>query len=334
MLSVRRWYIYLVSGISLQSVTWAVIFLIRFLLVPGWNPSTLEQAFFIAVIIIGLPIFLAHWLWAQRLASSDVKEKGATLRRTYLYGMMAAFLIPMIANVDGFIGSILRLLSDIDPPRWFPNRLSPQNDLLNAGIAIVILGLLWFYHNRIKTAEARQIPDVGELATVRRFYIYTFAAGGLIITIAASLNLLLWILFKIFGEIGDRGPGSELFILEEIARLIVGLPLWLFFWTRAQKLFKGEIEEERSSALRKLYLYITVFLSAIYAMFMLAMTISDAIRLLMDIPSLGDSSQLRGPLAAIFVMAVVWAYHTYVIHQDMAAAGEGPRQAQIRRLYY
>jgi hypothetical protein len=334
MLSIRRWYVYLVSGISLQSVTWALIFLLRFLFVPSRHPSTLEQAFFIAVIIIGLPIFLAHWLWAQRLASNDVEEKRATLRRIYLYSMMVAFLIPMIANVDGLIGSLLRLVFDIDPPRAFYSSLVPQHDLLNAGIAIVVLGLLWFYHNRIKSIEARQNPDVGELATVRRLYVYTFAAGGLIMTIAASMNLLLWIMFKVFGEIGDHGPGSELFILEEIARLAVGLPLWLVFWAWAQKLFTGDLEEERQSALRKLYLYVTVFLSALYAMFMLAMTLSDVFRVLMGIPSMGDSGQIRGPIAAIVVMIAVWAYHTFIIRQDMVAAEEGPRQAQIRRLYY
>jgi uncharacterized membrane protein YqjE len=334
MLSVRRWYIYLVSAISLQSVTWASIFLLRFLLVPEQDPSTLQQAFFISVIIIGLPIFLAHWIWAQRLAKRELEEQGATLRRVYLYGMMAGFIIPMIANIDGFIEAFFRVFIKVVPPSWYPDLLSPGNDLLNAGIAIVILGIMWFYHNRIRANDAGQFPEVGELATVRRLYVYTFVAGGLIITISACMNLLLWTMYKIWGELGDSGPGSDLFILAEIARLLVGVPLWLYFWSWAQRLFHGEMEEERASALRKLFLYMTVFLSAVYGMFTLAMVISDGFRLIMDIPSLSEPSQIRGPIASILVMAAVWAFHTHVLRQDMVAAGEGPRQAQIRRLYY
>jgi len=139
MLSIRRWYIYLVSAISLQSVTWASISLLRFLLVPEQDPTTLQQAFFISVIIIGLPIFLAHWIWAQRLAKRELEEQGATLRRIYLYGMMAGFFIPMIANIDGFIEAFLRVFIKVVPPSWYADLLAPENDLLNAAIAIVIL---------------------------------------------------------------------------------------------------------------------------------------------------------------------------------------------------
>jgi hypothetical protein len=334
MLSVRRWYIYLVSGISVQSVTWAIIFLLRNLIVPERESSTLELAFFIAVIIIGLPIYIAHWLWAQRLANNDPIERGATLRRAYLYGMMAVFLIPIIANIDGFVGSLIRLITDIRPPRDFYIDLSPQNELLNSVIAIVVLGLLWFYHKRTVSSDARLAPEIGELATVRRLYVYTFTAAGLIMTIAACVNLLMWIMYEIWGGIGDQGPGSDVYQVEEIARFVVGLPLWLIFWSWAQRLFRGDAEEERASALRKLYLYLTVFLSAISATFMFTMLLSDVFRLLFNIPSLGEPGSVRSPLATILVLVAVWAYHTYVLGQDMVAAGEGRRQAQLRRLYY
>ena len=38
MASVRRWYIYLVSAISLQAVTWALIALLRNLSLPRLHP--------------------------------------------------------------------------------------------------------------------------------------------------------------------------------------------------------------------------------------------------------------------------------------------------------
>ena len=61
MTTVRRWYIYLVSAISLQAVTWGVIALLRNLLLSRLNPQPTAIAFQISVTIISLPIFLAHW---------------------------------------------------------------------------------------------------------------------------------------------------------------------------------------------------------------------------------------------------------------------------------
>ena len=66
MTTVRRWYVYLVSAISLQAVTWAVIALLRNLLLSRLDPEPTAIAFQISVIVIGLPIFVAHWQWGQR----------------------------------------------------------------------------------------------------------------------------------------------------------------------------------------------------------------------------------------------------------------------------
>ena len=109
MSSVRRWYIYLINAISLQAVVWAMISLLRNLVVLGRNPTA--AAFQIAVIIIGLPVFLVHWLWAQRLVREAKEERVATLRQVYLYGMMAGFLAPGAANAFDFLGSLFQIKS-------------------------------------------------------------------------------------------------------------------------------------------------------------------------------------------------------------------------------
>ena len=51
---------------------------------------------------------------------------------------------------------------------------------------------------------------------------------------------------------------------------------------------------------------------------------------LLGLPSPGD---IRVPLSTIFGMAVLWAYHAFVIRGDAGKAGEAPRQAGVRRLY-
>ncbi|MEE9513638.1 MAG: DUF5671 domain-containing protein, partial [Anaerolineales bacterium] len=110
MSNVRRWYIYLVSAISLQGVVWAAIALLRNLFIYGVDP--IAAAFQIAVLIVGLPVYLAHWRQGQRLVQSEDEERGAVLRRFYLYGTMAAFLGPFMANAFDLIRRLLGGISD------------------------------------------------------------------------------------------------------------------------------------------------------------------------------------------------------------------------------
>lgn len=55
MISIRRTYVFLVSAISLQAITWALIVLLQGLVPPGPTPPITTLALLIAVLVIGLP---------------------------------------------------------------------------------------------------------------------------------------------------------------------------------------------------------------------------------------------------------------------------------------
>jgi hypothetical protein len=168
MSTVRRWYIYLVSAISLQAVAWATIVLLRNLLISRLNPPPTAIALPIAVILTSLPIFLAHWLWGQRLAGKAVEERGATLRRFYLHGTMAAFLGPFTANGFDLLGTLLRAASTLDRR---PYGLTSGDAVVYHLVALLVLGVLWFYHQRIVAGDAKTVPETGSAAMVRRLYV-------------------------------------------------------------------------------------------------------------------------------------------------------------------
>ena len=107
MSTVRRVYIYLICAISLQSFVWALIALLRNFAISRLDPNVTALAFQIAVVVVGLPIFLIHWLWGQRLAGRENEEQEAGLRRFYLYATLASFLTPWITNLYDLIGVIL-----------------------------------------------------------------------------------------------------------------------------------------------------------------------------------------------------------------------------------
>ncbi len=326
MVTVRRWYIFLVCAVSLQSVAWAIITLLQDLLTSGG--SVVALAFQIAVVVIGLPLFLVHWLWAQSLARRDMDERESALRRLYLYGTLALFLGPITVNAFDLIATLLGLAFGGRRTDFGFFEFSPAEFIIRNLAAIAVLALLWFYHQWVTAGDAKAAPEVGNAATVRRLYILGFSAAGVWAVTLAVVNLLRWIMFQ-FGGATFGGP-NFVGLTEEVARLAVGVPLWLVFWLWAQGLFARPNEEERESALRKLYLYLTVFIAALTAITNATFILAGLFRRLLGLPSLGD---IRGPLPIIIGMAVLWAYHAFALRGDAALAGEAPRQAGVRRLY-
>ena len=332
MSAVQRAYIYLACIASLQAVTWAAISLLRRLLAPGIYTSLEATSFQIAVVVVGLPIFVAHWLWARRLAGRDPEERGAVLRRLYLYGTMASFLAPFVANAFELLEALLGLALGSGSAGPIRPGLAGADVIVHHLVAMAVLAVLWAYHWRVAVADDAQVPEEGGAATVRRLYLYGFSAAGLALTVWAIVSLARWLLLQLGASpIVARQAGLS----GELARLAVGLPLWLLFWTRAQRAFAVPDEEERASTLRKLYLYLAVFLGVLATVATLAVVLADLLeRLFGASPIGGGGGDLREALSILLGAGLLWAYHAYVLRRDADLAGEAPAQGWIRRLYH
>ena len=325
----RRWYIYLVCAISLHGVTWAVIALLRNLLAGGDGGITFI-ALQIATIIIALPLFLVHWLWAQRLAGRDPAERDAGLRGIYHYGMMAGFLGPVVANTFSLFAFVLWLA--VGRPGYDPSygyEVSPFQGILYNLIAIIVCALLWFYQQRVVSDDLKSKSENDGFATMRRLYMFVFSAWGVTMMTMAVIHIFRWVMFQ-FGRGGDVLGWDIGYLMDEVARLIVGVPLWLLFWRQAQNLFSGPSNAERESALRKFYLYTTIFVAALSAVTNATFILAGLLRRVLSLPSEGD---IRTPLPIIIGMALLWAYHALVLKEDAAHSAESARQGGVRRLY-
>lgn len=332
MLTPKRVYIYAVSAISLQSVAWAIISLLRNIFITGGDPNLTAIAFQLAVILIGLPVFLVHWLWAQRLAANDLEERGSVVRRLYLYGNEAAFLIPVTTSVFYLFETFLSIPTGRERFTSFAV-LSAGQAILYYLIAIVILVVLMYYHYRILQEDTKVAPEVGKSATARRFFVYLFAAVGLGMTATALSSLVRWLLFQIGGS-STIDMGGSFALTHEISRLFVGILLWVFFWRWAQRLFLSGGNDEQESVLRKFYLYAVIFVAVFTAVTSTAFILSGLFKELMDVSSGSVSSgDIRIPLSIMVVAGVVWAYHAAVLREDEGVYESTDRQAGIRRLY-
>ncbi len=327
MSNVRRWYIYLVSAISLQGVVWAAIALLRNLFIYGVDP--IAVAFQIAVLIVGLPVYLAHWRQGQRLVQRDKEERGAVLRRFYLYGTMAAFLGPFMANAFDLIRRLLGGINDFQSYEYM--QLSFGEAILTHVLAMIVLAPMWFYHQRTLSEDSQTVPQLGVSATVRRLYVLGFSASGLVLTIMAIINLIRWLLLQLDSNV-IRSSGLWVGLTDEITRLVIGVPLWVIFWRWAGKLFSGPSEEERASALRKFYLYGAVFIGAMTAVANATGLLAGLFRRALSLPPEGGIGFYQ-PLPVIIGMGVLWAYHALVLRDDAEQIQEVPRQVGVRSLY-
>lgn len=336
-MNIRRVYVYVVTAVTLNAVAWALIALLRNILTPGLHReqsvvvySKEVMALQLAIIIIGLPIYLVHWLWAERLAQRDEEERQATLRGLYLYVMLTAFLTPFIANAYSFVQAALRLILGVERaiPTW-RSELPSKDTLLFTLIAMLVLALLGGYHMWVIRTNRRTISDTATQDTIHRLYIYLFSFVGLVMTSVGVGNMLRWLLFRV-GETAAVSTNEQSLIIA-LTELLVGIPVWLVFWWQAERMFNQGDNVEQASALRKFYLYLVIFLAALGTVGSLTTLLAGLFRRLLSLESQGD---VRNVLSVLITTAVIWAYHFVVLRQDTKAMPEGQPQAGVRRLYW
>ncbi|MDP6793260.1 MAG: DUF5671 domain-containing protein, partial [Anaerolineales bacterium] len=127
MMTVRRWYLFLVCAVSLQAVTWASIWLLRGILLPSLLADPELFSVQIAIILIGLPVFLWHWNRVHgkvRSLAEDGRVDFGPLP-LYLYGMLAAFIAPAAANTITLLQALFRIALGLSE-KALPSDLLPR----------------------------------------------------------------------------------------------------------------------------------------------------------------------------------------------------------------
>ena len=327
MKTVRRLYFYAVALISIEVVLWGLISLLRSIVsqTVGGTAGVLARA--LALTVVGLPIFLFHWLWAQRLAASDEEERAASLRAIFFYGMLLGTLIPLIQNVLALLNRGLLTAASLEPGRALLGASGTAPDNL---IAIVINGLVALYFWRVLRAEWPALPETDNFSDVRRLYRYLWVIYSLLMTIFGAQQILRYIFFVPTGLLGEMTRET---IVNGLALLLIGTPLWVYTWNVVQRSLSDE--HERDSNLRLAILYILALggvITVLTAAAMVLHTLLDAL-LGTSLPASELVNKIGGPLSIGIPLAAVWAYFGNWLgrHIDMVA---GPvRRAGMQRIY-
>ncbi|MFH1183696.1 MAG: DUF5671 domain-containing protein [Chloroflexota bacterium] len=327
MKSVRRLYIYAVALISIEVVLWGLINLLRSIAsqTVGGTAEVLARA--LALTVVGLPIFLFHWLWAQRLAASDEEERTASLRAIFFYGMLLATLIPLVQNLLALVNRGLLMAAGLETGRAILGATGIAVDNL---IAIAINGLVALYFWSVLRAEWPALPDRENFADVRRLYRYLWILYGLLMTIFGAQQILRYIFFVPTGLLGEMTRAT---IVNGLALLLIGTPIWVYAWNVVQGSLADE--NERDSNLRLAVLYLLGLSGVITVLTTAAMVLHTLVDALLGtaIPVSDLVNRIGGPLSIGVPLGAVWAYYGHWLGRHIDSVAEPVRRAGMKRIY-
>jgi hypothetical protein len=326
--SIRRLYFYLVALISIEVVLWGLVGLLRSIAEDTISGGADVLAGALALILVGLPIFLIHWTWAQRASARDEEERTATLRAVFFYAVLFATLIPIVQNLLSFIDRLLVQGAGLGVSRAFS--LFREQTLADNLIAIVMNGIVAAYFWNILRGEWGTIPDRANFTEVRRLYRYLWMLYGLLMTVLGAqqvLRFLLHIPGDVLGEVGRE------VVVNGVALLLVGTPIWVYSW----RLIQDSLVEptEMGSILRLVILYLLALGGVITVITTASIVVNAMISWLLGVDwTFRDfMRQISGPISIGLPLGLVWAYYGYWLQHHIEAVGDRVRQAAMRRLY-
>ncbi|MFO7698917.1 MAG: DUF5671 domain-containing protein [Anaerolineae bacterium] len=337
--AVRRVYVYLAAAAALAASVTSLIALLRNLLTPGVVPSLVKAATQIGTLLVAVPLYLVHWRWAQRAAASESADAGieraSVMRQVYLYAAMAALLAGAVNSAFGLLSGVFSLSLGVPPADYRIGKGAQGAALLiHYGLPLVILALLWAYHRQVASRDAALSEEAAGAPPIQRIYTYGASGAGLIMTSLTVIGLLRVLMIVL----GSSALVATANIAREVARLAVGMTLWLAFWTGVQRASAAPESEERVSTPRRVYFYSALLVSILGTVATLAMALASVLdRLigrwfLVGVP--GSGGDLRQAISVLVVLGVVWGYHAWVLRHDASATGAHEAgSAWVPRLY-
>lgn len=328
MKSIRRLYFYLVAFISIEVVVWGLIGLLRSMVddVVSGGADALAQA--LALILVGVPIFLVHWLWAQRAAAQDEEEQTASLRAISLHAILLATLIPVVQNVLSFIDRSLVQAAGLEVGRAF--RAFSEQTLADNLIAIGMNGIVAAYFGTVLRSDWLKLTDTENYADIRRLYRYIWMLYGLLLTVFGAQQILRF-LFYVPSDV--LGPMGREVAINGLALLVVGTPIWVYSWRLIQDSLADRAEMGSTLRLGILYLLsLSGVITVITTAWMVIHTILNTV--FGQETTFNEFIQnIGGPISIGLPLGIVWAYYGNWLNRHIQEVGDRIRQSSLRRLY-
>ncbi len=328
-LTLKRWYVYGASvytlivlfggatGVLVALFEWAYdnLFQTSLIISDGgvWN-NTMQDG--IASLVTGGAWWAFHWFY---LARNDVES---TLRQVYLN--LFAFLggaITALAAIGAALYTVIRWLlggSDLPAASEHFSAVTEAVPFLFAGMALLI------YHWQVLQDESRLLA--GRLAGAKRSFGYVMSAIGLGAAAVGAPMIVGAVIGMALPESGDSIAGSEP-VRDQLAfaltAIIIGAPLWYWYWPRMQRAVLEGGTAERGALARRVYIYGVLgalALAGIGSLIgFLTGLFNDLLRGDLTVDFLRDG---RWMLGVIVGSGALLPYHWRVLRDDQRQGGE------------
>jgi hypothetical protein len=300
------------TAVSLHGVAWTVIFLLRYLFL-GATLNIDALALQLSILIIGLPVYVGHWLWAQRLARGDLDERVCFQRQLFFFIFLIGTLAPVLNNVFQILNQGL-ILKEKDA---FVINIVP----------IIILTAIFAYHYLIQKESQSALEKEDSYLILRQLFVLGFSFTGLAMLFTGSISILTFIIQEIKGNLSGYmfvNLGSE------VIRLALGTITWGVFWSWSQRSYR-QLPDEQSSTYRWGYLYIILIITTISTITSIAVILDSLISSWVGIDSDGQGTMV---LPTFIMMGIFWFYHAFVLQKSDRPGEIDQRRTNIKWIYH
>jgi hypothetical protein len=319
---IRRIYRHVWLIYSLGIVVAAVQQLLRFIL--NIFPQVLNfqyrasGAHGLALAVVGVPLWYFNWKTVQD-ALAGYSERQSLLRLGVLYLLSLAGVMTVLASGGIVVDVCLRaIFGEIMRFSGFTQKVVGP---LSIGIP---LAGVWAYYGLWLGRAMTEPAEAPRRAGMRRLYSYILSAIGLG---AAFTGLALLLAFVVDAAIGNIVWADVLRprLAASLATLLVGLPLWWLAWRpmQAEALAAGDAgDHARRSIIRKVYLYLALFISVVGGMITAVSLLNLLLRSLFGNAVENLLQQVLKYLEYLFLFIGLGVYHGFILGKDGRLASE------------
>lgn len=337
MQTVKRLYLYLMSGITLGvlAVGLRTVLVVLFDAIGlgrgafiGGDPNADRQQLSLAAALIGvgLPVWAIHWWLAERGLRPGTThaeaERGSAVRALYLTLTLAVLLAIGAATGVELLRGLFQGILGGDPSEF------PVPDAAGSLATLLVIGIAWGYHVSIRRRDMRAGRLSGAAAWLPRVYLYGAALAGLLALLQSVGDLVAVISFR---------------AASSLSAIVVSGAIWLGHWWYAGRLVRDagwRGDSERPARLRVAY-FVGVILFAALSVLRLS---AEALTAVM-VPLFGASSafgeSVTGPdmarevgvsLVSAVPWAIAWWFHRAALRNEATNSGDPQRVASAVRL--
>ncbi len=263
--NLQRLYRYLWTIYSLSLTVIGVQMVLKFILTQSATIGFSDIGQFtnaVTVLSAGVPLW---FFWWSKIQSSIivVSERQSILRIVVMYLITLGSAV-VFAVFTGII--LFWLLRPILGEFYYFSVLMRE---LQLPISMAVpFGVLWWYYGSIFNKDIEAEVDEFRRAALHRLYRYFLSFAGLSAAVYGIAGLAAYII-NLLGQFDMTWADTHQTLAINLAVLIVGVTLWLLHWlpvNRESYIINDTAGFARRSLIRKIYLYLVVFLMVVGTM--------------------------------------------------------------------